>query len=215
MLFRSNRARQILAGDAECVVVMAPIATVVGQRVYLFENIDVASINPAVDGIFNLQFLWYSVGDGQKLIRARGWPWFAQYKLNNPVPPSGVPQVWSQYGQGEGGSFYLDPLPDDVYSLQADTLCVPIPLVNDTTPEAIPYPWTDCVPFFAAYYALLSAQAPARQADAERMMQRYGEFKERARAMSTPKVLPGLYRQSPPVISVGNQLGVASSGKGG
>lgn len=210
-----NRARLILAGDAECVRVYANFKTVAGQRQYDFADIDVAAVNPAVSAPFNARFLWYVIGDGQAAMRPRGWPWFAQYKLNNPVPATGLPQVWSQYGQGDSGSIFIDPIPDDVYTIVCDTVCVPIALVDDTTVEAIPYPWTDAVPFFAAYYALLSAQAPARQADAERMMQRYEEFKTRARRMSNPSILPGLYEQSAPVVSPANQLGVQSSARGG
>lgn len=210
-----NRARLILAGDAECVRVYGQFSTVLGQRQYAFSDLNVATVNPAVSAPFNLRFLWYVIGEGQAAMRPRGWPWFAQYKLNNPVPPSGLPAVWSQYGQGETGSIFIDPVPDDVYTIICDTVCVPIPLVDDTTTEAIPYPWTDAVPFFAAYYALLSAQAPARQADADRMMQRYEDFKTRARRMSNPTILPGLYEQSAPVVSTGNQLGVAQSAGGG
>lgn len=212
-----NRARLILAGDAECVRVYGQFSTVVGQRQYPFSALNVATVNPAVSAPFNLRYLWYAVGDpgGQASMRPRGWPWFSQYKLNNPVPQPGAPQVWSQYGQGDSGSLFIDPIPDDVYTIFCDTVCVPIALVDDTTAEAIPYPWTDAVPFFAAYYALLSAQAPARQADAERMMQRYEEFKTRARRMSNPSILPGLYEQSAPVVSKANQLGAQSSGGGG
>ena len=57
-------------------------------------------------------------------------------------------------------------------------------MYDSTTPEAIPYLWTDAVPFFAAYYALLSAQAGQRQGDADRMFARYQEFTNRARRFS-------------------------------
>lgn len=209
-----NRARGFLAGDAECVRVMAPVAMVVGQRVINFADFDVSGVNSAVRAPFNARFVWFGLGEGQKALRPRPWPWFAQYKLNNPVPPSGQPEVWSQYAQGIIGSLYFDPIPDDAYSLQIDTVCLPIDLVDDSTAEAIPYPWTECVCFRAAYYALLSAQAPARQADADRMMQRYEDFKSQARKMSNPSILPGLYEQAQPTISVANQLGVQAGGGG-
>jgi hypothetical protein len=69
--------------------------------------------------------------------------------------------------------------------------------VNDTTAEAIPYLWTDAVPYFAAYLALLSSQTGARTADADKMMQRYTEFVERAKRAATGDVLPWQYQGQP------------------
>jgi hypothetical protein len=93
-------------------------------------------------------------------------------------------------------------------------VCFPITLASDSDPEAIPYLWTDAVPYFAAYLALLSAQSQARQADAERMFSRYSEFLNRARRFATPSVLSGIYPQNPsPVMQ--NQLGIQRAAGGG
>jgi len=93
-------------------------------------------------------------------------------------------------------------------------VCLPITLVSDGTAEAIPYPWTDAVPYFAAYLALLSAQSPARTADADRMMQRYELFMGRARQFSNPDVLRTEYLQSVDE-TVTNKLGLQAAGGGG
>lgn len=202
-----NEARGQLAGDSESVRVQGAISTVVGQRVYQFANINVTSV-AGVAGVFNVRQMMIGQASGTVWVRPRSFEWFTFYRLNNPVPPSGPPNEWSQYAQGEIGSFYLDPLPDSIYNLTLDCTCVPISLVLDTDPEAIPYPWTDCVPYFAAYLALLASQVPARQADADRMLQRYNEFKDRARKYSTPGVLPTIYPQNPSPVTQ-NQLGLA------
>lgn len=137
--------------------------------------------------------------------------------MNNPVPVQSAPTEWSQYGQGaapktglqaQGGSIYVDPVPDSAYTFQLDCVCYPIDLVDDTTAEAIPYLWTDAVAYFAAYLALLSAQSQARQADANRMFERYTEFVNRARRFSTPSVLNTSYAQNPSPTRV-NQLGMS------
>ena len=121
------------------------------------------------------------------------------------MPPSGIPLSWAQYGQGSSGqgtgsgasgSFYIDPLPDAIYPLTCDCVCYPIALVNDATVEAIPYLWTDAVPFFAAYYALLSSQTSARVADANRMFETYKTFLDRARQFSNPAVERWQYEQA-------------------
>ncbi|MDE2105452.1 MAG: hypothetical protein KGL39_49955, partial [Patescibacteria group bacterium] len=156
------------------------------------------------------------VASGFTWVRPRPFEWFTFYRLNNPVPQQGAPNEWSQYGQGSapqpslqtsGGSIYVDPVPDAAYSLQLDCACYPITLALDTDPEAIPYLWTDAVAYFAAYLALLSAQAQARQADANRMYERYVEFVNRARRFSTSSVLPGIYPQNPSPVRQ-NQLGI-------
>ena len=208
-----NRARVQLAGDSECcrVYTTAPLTAANGQ--VAFSAIDLTA-NPAVNAVFNARFIWYQVGSGQAALRPRPWPWFAQYKLNNPVPPTGAPQTWAQYGQGESGSIFIDPIPDTNYTLVVDTVCVPIPLVDDTTVEAIPAPFTEAVCYYAAYLACLSAQAGVRQADADRHLSRYETLKNNARRYSNPSILPGIYEQAQSPFTP-NQLGLQRSGGGG
>lgn len=187
-----NVARGQLAGEAKCIRAIGSIATVANQRSYNFSGVTVSSI-PGVAGIINIRSIQFGIADGQKWVNARGWTWFNYYHLNNPEPQSGQPAVWSQLGQGTSGTFYLDPIPNTVYPLFCDVVGYPINLVDDTTAEAIPYLWTDAVPYFAAYLAYLSAQAPARQNDAARMFEHFETFVERARQFSTPDVNPTMY----------------------
>ncbi len=208
-----NRARVWLAGDAEAIRNYATLNLVVGQRAYNFSDVVLTAPTAGIAGVFNIRYVWYQVGEGQQRLRPRPWAWFATYRLSNPVPPSGPPIVWSQYAQGENGSIFIDPLPDYAYVCPVDTVCVPIDLVDDTTVDAIPDPWTGTVCFLAAYFALLSAQNAARQGDADRMMQRYVEFKNKARTQSTPSILPNIYEQTPSPTR-GNLLGIQPSGGG-
>lgn len=210
-----NSARGQLAGESKSIRFMGSLGLTIGQQVYPFTSISLPDA-AGIQGVLDVEIMWYQVASGQKWIRPRPWPWFSQYEFNNPVPSSGPPKVWSQYGQGAqaqvapnpvgGGSIYLSPLPDMAYTLTVDTCCYPVPLVDDTTPEAIPYLWSDCVPYYAAYLALLSSQTSARAEGAEKMFQLYQLFTQRARAASTPMVLPtNLPQQANPVRS--NQLG--------
>ena len=200
-----NIARGQLAGEAECVRLLGTIDTVADQQAYDFSGIDTGvSATNGIDGVINVAQAWYTVGTGRKWIAPKPWPWFSLYTYNNPVPQGTYPQTWSQYGQGaapgatgsvNGGSFYIN-TPDQVYPLILDCVCYPIELVDDTTKEAIPYLWTDAVPFFAAYFALLSAQNNARMADAERYFNMYTQFVERARKASNPSINRWMYAQS-------------------
>lgn len=207
-----NVARGQLAGEAECIRYQATISTVVAQRPYNFSSLSTGvAATTGISGIIHIRSILYSVGIGEpsntagmQWIEPRPWQWFAFYYLNNPVPDSGAPTDWAQYGQGSAGtstgsgasgSFYLNPLPDIVYSLTCDCVCYPQVLVDDTTVEAIPFLWTDAVPYFAAYLALLSSQTDARMAQAERMFGYYQTFVQRARQFSNPSVERHIYEQ--------------------
>lgn len=220
-----NTARGQLAGESEAIRVHGAINTVAAQRSYNFSDIDVSSV-AGVEGVIHVSSLNITVGAGQKWLTPRPWPWFSLYNNNNPVPQNGVPTEWAQYGQGSAGTgtgsgatgtFFLDPTPDDIYALIPNTVCYPIALVDDTTVEAIPYLWTDAVPFFAAYYALLSAQNNARFADAERYFNHYTTFVERARKASNPSVNRWLYSQAgDPAQASKMQIGAGkAAGAGG
>lgn len=194
-----NIARGQLAGEAECIRAQGTISTAVGQRNYNFTAIStgIAAIT-GIQGVINVRTINYTVASGYQWIPSRPWEWFNQYSLSNPVPVAGAPASWAQYAQGSAGtltgssgsgSFYLDPPPDSIYTLNCDCVCYPTVLLDDSTIEAIPYLWTDAVPFFAAYYALLSAQSGARQGEAMRYYEIYEQFVERARKASNPDVV--------------------------
>ncbi len=191
-----NVARGQLAGDSEAIRDYSTLALTASTRSYPFSAIATQASGSIVQGVLNVRTAWVVVGSGQVELTPRPFEWFSLYNLNNPVPPVGRPDTWSQFAQGVLGSIFVDPLPDTGYTLRLDTVCYPVDMVDDTTPEAIPYPWTDAVPFFAAYYALLSSQNATRQADADRMMARYSEFTSRARRTSNASVLPMTYEQS-------------------
>lgn len=201
-----NIARGQLAGEGECIRHLATIPTVIDQQPYDFADIDTGtSATNGIDGIIKVNTMWFGVGSGRRWIPPRPWEWFSLYEYNNITPQSGYPKRWSQYGQGAapgttgttgGGSFYLSPPPDQVYTLHLDCVCYPIALVSDSTVEAIPYLWTDAVPYYAAYLALLSAQTNARLGDAERYFNMYAMFVERARKAANPSVGRWQYSQA-------------------
>lgn len=201
-----NTARGQLAGESESIRVIGTISTVIGQRAYNFSGINIGvAATTGIQGVIHVRRVSYNVGQGTQWISPAAWEWFDLYHLNNPVPVPGAPTQWSQYAQGSAGtstgsgasgSFYIDPPPDIVYTLNCDCVCYPVSLVDDTTVEAIPYLWTDAVPFFAAYYAFLSSQTGARQADAERMYNYYKEFLGRARQAANASINRFLYEQA-------------------
>lgn len=195
-----NRSRQQVAQRSKCIRVMGTVATVAGVRTIAFSSINIGTAAvTGVQGILAVRSINVSIGtDGQQRVSPRGWEWFDLYALNNPAPTPGVPAMWSQYAQGASGqstgssaagSFYIDPPPDTIYTLNCDCECYPISLVDDTTVEAIPFGFTEAVKYYAARLALLSSQTGERAAMAEQMMQRFTEQLDVARQGSNPSVL--------------------------
>jgi hypothetical protein len=191
-----NVSRGQVAGEAECIRRIGTIPTVQNVNVYPFSSIVLNS--SGVDGVLNVRSIRYAAGQGSIWIPSRAWEWFELYELNNAAPNQAAPMSWSQYGQGASpgatgssgsGSLYISPLPDIVYTLNCDCVCYPVALASDGDPEVIPYLFTDCVPYFAAYYALLSAQTNARLNDAIQYFKIYSEFLDRARKAANPSVL--------------------------
>jgi len=218
-----NQARGQVAGETECCRALGTLNTTIGTRNYNFSAITLPS-SVGLQGVLSVRAMRYSVGSGFQWMRPRPWPWFDLY-MNNPVPPSGPPNKWSQYGQGSAGtgsitgigsgsmssgSFYIDPIPDSAYALTMDCACYPSALAADTDFEAIPYLFTDAVPYFAAYLALMSAQTGARIEQASKMMELYQMFIARANQASAPNVNRYLYsRQFDPTQL--NKLGQQKS----
>ena len=201
-----NYARGQIAGEAQCIRRLGALTTTIGQRAYNFSAITITGAAAAgIDSAIHVRGIQYQIASGQQRVTARPWEWFDLYALNNPVYTPGSPATWAQLGQGSapgatgaagGGSFYIDPVPDNAYALVLDCVCYPLALVADGDPEALPYLWTDAVPFFAAYWAFLSSQGGARQADADRMFGYYQEFMKRARTAANPAVLNYQYAQA-------------------
>ena len=68
----------------------------------------------------------------------------------------GRPIAFSQYGQGV---LYFQPVPDQLYQAELDTVVLPDPLVNDNSIEVIVDPYTQPVKYYAAYMAKYQEQS--------------------------------------------------------
>lgn len=147
---------------------------------------------PGIQGVLTIRQLAVNTSSTiYKVITSRPWPWFNRYFIANGVAlVNGTPTTWAQQGLGSQGNFGVGPVPNTNTTVQADVVCLPIALVTDLTPEAIPYPFTDAIPYYAVYKAYLSSQ---RTEDATVMLQRYEQFVRRAVEETTPTVLPGNY----------------------
>ncbi len=199
-----NMARGQIAGEAECIRVYATLAITAASQQYLFTSINTGnSVTTGIQGALHVRQISYAVASGQKILHSRPFPWFNTFVLSQPVPDAGPPSSWSQFGQGAAGSIFFNLL-DGPYTATLDVVGYPNALADDAAVEALPYQWTDAIPFFAAYYASMTEGDEKR---AEAMWKEWEKFVRRARGQATSEVLPENFAQSPDPF-MGNRLGL-------
>lgn len=181
-----NTARGQIAASQQCIRYNSLITLAVGTQAY---RINALSVPAGVQGAITVRqgALKNFFGPGYTRLPMRPYEWFWNYYLTGAVPPPGPPTVWAVQEPGVLGTFMVSPAPDQAYQLLFDVTGYPIPLVDDTTTEVLPYTWTDAVPYFAAYLAYLSTQ---REQDAQQMLQRWIQFSSWGTKQATPTVLP-------------------------
>jgi len=164
--------------------------TVADQEVYTFASANaLAQLTSGVDSILFVESIAVSWGALSPVLEQWNWNDLQARVRAYPIV-SGQPAIWAQFGQGGGGSVYLQPVPTSILPMQWNCVCIPIDLVDDTTAEAIPYPWTDAVPYYAAYLAFMNARRPE---EARNMRALYDDAMKRARATSESSYIPNYY----------------------
>src|ERR1700723_1026716 len=195
-----NDARVQIAGASESIRSEVTLTLAASTQVYPFSA--ATALPSGVQGIIAARMLRIQTipsDPGPPLVPAswrrleqRSWEWFATYRLSQSVTTLGQPTMVTQLNPGVSGTLWFDPVPDIAYVTAIDAVGYPAALVDDTTVEALSYPWTEAVQYYAAYLALLNSQ---RRADADAMFSRYTEFETRATQMTgssrLPKQFPG------------------------
>lgn len=187
-----NDARVQIALAAECIRQPATMQMVVGQQPYLFSGMtfaDAPNAPQGLAGVGNVRVARLSlVSGGQRRLEMRAWEWFDAYYLSRSAPVTGPPVCTAVLQPGISGTLWFAPPPDDTYTINVDSVAYPVPLVAAAgTAEALPYPWTEAVQYYAAYLAYLNAQ---RFADAQNMLTLYDQFQLRGTQITTPTRQP-------------------------
>lgn len=202
-----NIARGQISGEGECIRSEANGTAIINNRGTFFNDLVFPAGTSQVLNVRSISIV--SSGGGLTKLDTVPWEYFNQYYLNKISPSTGQPTVWAQYSQGTSGSFLVDPIPNVVYTYVCDCVFRPSDLVDDSSIELLPYPWSDAVQYFSAALAYFQAQM---REPAMNMMEVYKMFMARARSMSTPAVLPFQYEQSNPVVPIVPGLGAATKG---
>ena len=175
-----NQARQRLVRDTGCLRTYQTSATVTNQEVYTFASLPNAAFTM---DILNINIIW-----GNSRIPLRYMPWtqfnaelrFWQNYIGRPI-------AFSMYGPT---SFYISPVPDQVYAMELDTVILPTPLVTDAQVDEIPDPWTSPVAFYACYKAKFKEQS---YGEAEIFKQEYTRQAQSVLATTYTRRMPSPY----------------------
>lgn len=150
-----------------------------GQEVYKFSDVNL-SMNPGCESVFNVRSVSLLYNNYRYSLPKYSFTTYQAYIRQYPFQYQYIPTFFSQFGQGTGGSLYMYPLPSQSFQVEYDCLCLPSDLTTDQSVEAIPQPWQDAVPYFAAHLAFLELQnfnsAKALLDLYEKMAQAYSNY---------------------------------------
>lgn len=198
-----NSARAKTAAAGQCCRFLPPtLNTVAGQETYSFAGLN-AILPTQLSSVLGVVTIAVNIGTSKPTLRRYSWTDFQAYLRSYSIGLQGYPMVWAQYGSGTpytdvntptsantGITVYMWPVPSAIYAMDWDCYCLPVALVNDSTPEAIPYPFSEAVPYYAASLALRGAQ---RKADAKDMEMDWMGKVRAARAQSEMMFIPDMY----------------------
>lgn len=158
-----------------------------GQEVYPFSQVDLSPF-PGFGAVYMILSVSIIYANYRYSLPMYAFSVYQALVRQYPFQYEWVPTIGSQYGQGTSGSFYLYPLPSQPYQMEWDCFCLPQDLQTDQDFEALPAPWTDAVPFLAAYYAYNELQnwnvARYYQEEFDKWMSRYGAYARPGRVIN-------------------------------
>lgn len=133
--------------------------------------------------VLNINLYW-----GNSRIPLRYLPW-TQFnaELRYWQNYIGRPVAFSIFGQSQ---IYIGPVPDQVYTIDLDTVILPTDMVNLTDVDTIDEPYTSPVKFYAAYLAKYYEQSFG---EAEIYMQQYKQQAQAVLASTYTRRIPDPY----------------------
>lgn len=155
-----NAARFRVVADTGCNRVLQTLNVTQAQETYAYS---VLPSGVSTIDVLNITLLWGSMRVPMTYmsytefnLKMRAWQAFQSR-----------PIAFTIYG---GSTIYVGPIPDQTYVTEVDTVVAPAVLVNFTDQDAIAFPYTEPVPYYAAYMAKEKAQA---MEEANRFMSTY------------------------------------------
>lgn len=187
-----NQARRQIALDSEVLRQPADLVLSVGVQSYAFSAATYVAAPTIIAGLGSIVLIRsaaLSILSGYQRLEIRPWEYFESYWIDQVTATQAQPTRMAQQLLGAGvGTLWFSPTPDTTYTVRLFPVCIPLDLVDDSTPEALPVPWQDAVPYYAAYIAYLTMKDKEA---AGNMWERYQTFEMRATRQVTGTQLPG------------------------
>lgn len=161
-----NDGRKKLCADTRCLRALVTVSLTQNQETYPLAATLSAYGTRAID-LLNITVIW---GQSRVPLLNMSWTEF-NAKMRYWVTNQSRPAVWTRYGTS-GGTIYVQPIPDQVYSSEWDISYIPVDLVDDTTVEEMTYPWTSCIAYYACYKSKEKEQS---YGEAETFLKSYKE----------------------------------------
>jgi hypothetical protein len=150
-----------------------------GQEEYSFSSVDM-SMFPGVGSVYMIKSVAIIYSNYRYVLPIYDFTTYQARIRNYPFQYQYVPTFACQRGQGADGTFMMYPLPSQQYQMEWDCFCLPEALVDDNSVEALNYPWTDAIPYFAAclcYEELQNLNAATYyQEKFDKLLQRYSNY---------------------------------------
>lgn len=179
-------------GATATATVNTSMNTVTNQQVYPFSLVNsTVQLVSGVDRI--LKVLQVAVSNGSTKPVMYQWDWQYYQAFGNVYPQQyGNVAAWAQQSFGTDGSIYLYPIPSQAWEMDWDCVCLPLDISSASTAaqDAIPYPWSEAVPYYAAYLYYEYAQ---RDEDAKDFYSKWMMRLQTSRASSEGGGVPSYY----------------------
>ena len=127
------------------------------QEQYSFTNINV-SMFPGIGSVLTIRSVSVIYANYRYSLPMYSFSTYQAMIRQYPYQYTYVPTFCSQFGQGAAGSFFAYPWPSQLYQWEFDCTCLPQDLIDNQSVEAIPQPWADVIPYFAAHLAFAELQ---------------------------------------------------------
>lgn len=168
--------------------VLTPInACLLDQEVYPFANINLSPF-PGVQSILFVRGVSIIYANYRYSLPKYSFSAYQARVRQYPFQYTYVPTIFCQVGQGVGGTLYMYPIPSQTYQMEWDCTGIPSDLFTDQDVEAIPEPFTEAVPFYAAHLAYLQMQnlnaANYYEGLYEKMVSKYAAYARVGRAIN-------------------------------
>ena len=175
-----NDGRNQVVGDTGCNRVLQSTTFTAGQEAYLYTAFPKAA--NTID-ILNVTILW---GNSRIVLGQMSFSEFNP-KFRTYQNLQSRPVVFAKYGQG---AIYIGPIPDQTYSVELDTVCLPAALVAQTDVDVLVFPYSTPVAYYAAHKAKYKEQS---YTEAQTFHQEYVSKCKAALVQTLTRSIPSLY----------------------